>query len=238
MTVVYQSEYISFPAGSGTLSSHLTDLSIYSIILVIQYYATVIVRPYSMRYNPTQKDTTRRRIIDVSAKLFKEHGIDATGVAAIMSEANLTNGAFYAHFDSKEALIEEVIKDQLHTQLALFRQAPKDINGLRQIIDVYLSNEHRDNCSGGCPSAALLDEITKRTPSTKQVYNTGIIEIIDGLEISLPRSGTLESKQLIISLLGLLIGTMQLARAVTEKELSERILFSGRTAAHTLLEKA
>lgn len=191
-----------------------------------------------MRYSSTQKDITRQRIVDVSAKLFKEHGIDATGVAAIMSEAGLTNGAFYAHFDSKEVLIEEVIKNQLHTQLALFQQVPKDIDGLGQIIDVYLSNEHRDNCSDGCPSAALLDEITKRAPSTKQAYNNGIIDIIGGLESSLPSSGTPKSKQLIISLLGLLIGTMQLARAVTDKELSEQILFSGRTAAHTLLESA
>ena len=92
-----------------------------------------------MRYHTTHKGLTRQRIINVSSRLFKEDGIDATGLASIMSEANLTNGAFYAHFASKEALVEAVIADQLQIQLEQFGQVPKDINGLKQIINIYLS---------------------------------------------------------------------------------------------------
>ena len=190
-----------------------------------------------MRYPTTHKDLTRQRIINVSSRLFKEHGIDATGLASIMSEANLTNGAFYAHFASKEALVEAVIADQLQAQLEQFGQAPKDINGLKQIINIYLSKEHLSNCSEGCPSAALLDEIVKRPNSTKNAYTNGLKRIVKNLADSLPETRPEKSESLIISLVSLLIGTLQLSRAVTDEMFSAQILESGRATAHNLLDK-
>jgi len=82
-----------------------------------------------MRYKENQKDTTRQKIIEVAARLFKVNGTDATGVAAIMTEAGLTNGAFYAHFASKEALLEAVISDQLRAQLNVFKKGLEDKEG-------------------------------------------------------------------------------------------------------------
>jgi len=55
----------------------------------------------------TETAQTRKRIIDVAAKAFKSNGIEATGVAEIMSAAGLTHGGFYRHFESKEQLIAE-----------------------------------------------------------------------------------------------------------------------------------
>ena len=114
-----------------------------------------------MRYQQHQKEATRQKIIDVAARLFKVHGTDATGIATIMAEAGLTNGAFYAHFTSKEALFEAVIADQLHAQLETIQKALKNEDGLRHIIDLYLSQEHLVSCAEGCPSAALLGDISK-----------------------------------------------------------------------------
>ena len=69
-----------------------------------------------MRYGKDQKQATRQRIVEAAGRRFKQDGIDGAGVAAVMSDAGLTNGAFYAHFTSKEDLVANVLADQLRAQ--------------------------------------------------------------------------------------------------------------------------
>lgn len=185
-----------------------------------------------MRYQKNQKDTTRQRIIDVAARLFKVQGTDVTGIAAIMQEAGLTNGAFYAHFASKEALVEAVITEQLHRQLEVFKKELRDTDGLKHIVELYLSREHLVSCAEGCPSAALLGDISKRMRPTRQVYTDGLKCIVDELTKSVEGP---DSKQFTLAMAGLLIGTLQLARTVTDTRLANDILEGGRNTALSLL---
>jgi TetR/AcrR family transcriptional regulator, transcriptional repressor for nem operon len=115
-----------------------------------------------MRYGKDQKQATRQRIVEAAGRRFKEDGIDGAGVAAVMSDAGLTNGAFYGHFTSKEDLVANVLADQLRAQRHSF-DAP-DRAGLEAFIRSYLSPQHRDQCADGCPSAALLDERSPAAP--------------------------------------------------------------------------
>src|SRR3954470_24007166 len=108
-----------------------------------------------MRYGKDQKQATRERILEAAGRRFKQDGIDGAGVAAVMSDAGLTNGAFYAHFISKENLVANVLADQLRTQRRSFDAQPSDRAGLEAMIRSYLSPEHRDQRADGCPSAAL-----------------------------------------------------------------------------------
>jgi AcrR family transcriptional regulator len=73
-------------------------------------------RKIAMRYGKDQKQATRQRILEAAGRRFKEDGIDGAGVATLMSDAGLTNGAFYAHFTSKEDLVANVLADQLRAQ--------------------------------------------------------------------------------------------------------------------------
>ena len=78
-----------------------------------------------MRYGKDHKQATRQRIVEAAGRRFKQDGIDGAGVAAVMSDAGLTNGAFYAHFASKEDLVASVLADQLRAQRhSLGSQAP------------------------------------------------------------------------------------------------------------------
>lgn len=188
-----------------------------------------------MRYTPTQKDLTRTHIISVAAGLIKVNGIDATGIALIMKQSNLTNGAFYAHFESKEDLVRAVIHEQLNTQLALFKKDLVGVNGLKRITDIYLSEEHLHNCIDGCPSAALLGELSKRDTSTREVYTSGLKTISNELLLSTGIASD-NARQAILALLGLLTGTLQLARTVTDDEYAHDIIKGGHTAAYNLLD--
>src|ERR1700733_15266162 len=66
-----------------------------------------------MRYEKGHKEATRQHIIDVASKQFRESGVAAAGLAGVMSAAGLTNGAFSAHFESKEDLVGAVLSDAL-----------------------------------------------------------------------------------------------------------------------------
>src|SRR3954469_5147663 len=123
-----------------------------------------------MRYAKDHKQATRQRILEAAGRRFKRDGIDGAGVAAVMSDAGLTNGAFYAHFNSKEDLVANVLADQLRAQRQDFEAEPSGRAGLEAFIRAYLSPQHRDQYADGCPSAALLDEIARRPADTKQVF--------------------------------------------------------------------
>src|SRR3954463_14180287 len=116
-------------------------------------------RGVARRSGRGHKQATRERILEAAGRRFKQDGIDSAGVAAVMSDAGLTNGAFYAHFSSKEDLVASVLADQLRAQRESVDAEPTGRAGLEAFIRDYLSPQHRDHPADGCPSAALLDEI-------------------------------------------------------------------------------
>ena len=121
------------------------------------------------RYGKEHKQATRRRIIDAAGRRLKGDGIAGSGIATLMADAGLTNGAFYAHFDSKEDLVANALAAQLREQRESFRAMP-----VEQIVRAYLSIEHRDKPEDGCPSAALRDEIGRSTDATKRAWGPTI----------------------------------------------------------------
>ena len=87
-----------------------------------------------------------------------------------MSDAHLTNGAFYAHFTSKDDLVASVIADQMQGWQETLGSAPLGRSTIEEFIRGYLSPRHRDHADTGCPSAALLDEISRCDKATRRVY--------------------------------------------------------------------
>jgi TetR/AcrR family transcriptional repressor of nem operon len=191
-----------------------------------------------MRYGKDHKQATRRRILEAAGRRFKQDGIDRAGVAAVMSDAGLTNGAFYAHFASKEDLVANVLADQLRTQRHSFDAQLSDGAGLDAIIRAYLSPQHRDQCADGCPSAALLDEIARRPAATRQAYSDELLGIADDIAARLDPTDPEAARTDALALFGMLIGTLQLARALTDRDLSDQLLARGVETALELIDRA
>ena len=180
-----------------------------------------------MRYSKDHKQATRQRIVDAAGRRLKQDGIDGVGVATLMSDAGLTNGAFYAHFKSKEDLVANVLADQLRTQRHSFDAVGSDRAGLEAFIRAYLSPQHRDQCADGCPSAALLDEIGRRPAATRQVFTDELMGVIDDMASRLDPMHAEAARTQALTIFGLMIGTLQLARALTDRNLSDQLLARG-----------
>ena len=189
-----------------------------------------------MRYGKDQKEATRQRIVEAAGRRFKADGIDGAGVAAVMSDAGLTNGAFYGHFTSKEDLVANVLADQLRAQRQSLDAEARDRAGLEAFIRSYLSPEHRDQCADGCPSAALLDEIARRPAATRQVFTDELMGVINDIASRLDATDVDAARTNALTVFGLMVGTLQLARALTDRDLSDQLLAQGVEAAVKLLD--
>ena len=175
------------------------------------------------RYGKEHKQATRQRIIEVAGPRLKRDGITASGIATLMADAGLTNGAFYGHFDSKEDLVGNAIAEQLREQ----REKSFSGRSFEQIVRSYLSAEHRDEPEDGCPSAALVEEIARSSDETKRAHTAGLLAIIDDIATSLgsddPSSARLEA----LGVFALMMGTLQISRALADRPLADEVLEQG-----------
>lgn len=179
------------------------------------------------RYGKEHKLATRQRIIETAGRRFKRSGIDGSGVATLMADAGLTNGAFYAHFESKEDLVATAVSDQLRDQREQLAAVAPGRAGVEQIVRAYLSPEHRDHPEEGCPSAALLDEISRCGDPTRQAYTDSMLAIIDDFAARLAPSDPQSARTTVLSVYALMVGTLQLSRALTDRQLADDLLEQG-----------
>src|SRR3954454_23327125 len=127
----------------------------------------------SMRYSREHKLETHARIIKRASVRLREKGAHGVGVADLMKEAGLTHGGFYAHFDSREALVIEAVhlahdRSMEHWRKQSDQVAPE--KQLPQIVETYLSTVHRDNPGHGCSIPALGAEIARESPTTRKAF--------------------------------------------------------------------
>ena len=177
------------------------------------------------RYGKDHKAATRRRIVEAAGRRFKRDGIDGSGIATVMADAGLTNGAFYAHFASKDDLVATTVADQLREQRETYWQQPGA--GVEELVRGYLSIRHRDDPEHGCPSAALLDEIGRCPTSTKQAYTEGMLSIADEIASRIAPDDPQSARATTLSLFALLIGTLQISRALADRQLADELLERG-----------
>lgn len=180
-----------------------------------------------VRYAKEHKQATRQRIIKTAGHRFKQDGIDGSGVSTLMSDAGLTNGAFYAHFASKDDLVANVVTDQLRTQVAMYGTLRPGRQGLEDLVREYLSPEHRDHPGDGCPSAALLDEISRCGDETQQAYTDGARDIMDEIAARLTPANPQSARGKAIGLFTMMVGTLQLSRALSDQKFSDEVLAQG-----------
>ena len=184
-----------------------------------------------MRFEKGHKAATRRHILDVASKCFRRDGVSAAGIARIMGEAGLTNGAFYPHFKSKDALVREAVGSALADQQHRLDEDQRRGLDIEGAVRKYLNRAHLKDPSSGCPSAALLPEIARQPRSTRQDYEKGLRSYVSTLAALLPDADSAANGRRAMAIFGLMVGTLQFARAVADAAQAEQILEGGVEAA-------
>jgi TetR/AcrR family transcriptional repressor of nem operon len=185
-----------------------------------------------MRYSKEHKAATRQQILVQASRHFLEDGIAGTGIAGLMAEAGLTHGGFYAHFASKDDLVAATITSGFgHTRAALAREAAGE-SGLEGLIRLYLSKRHRDMPGKGCIAAGLSPEIARLPKKVRDSFTLEVEALLQLIESLLPDK--LRKPQRAATALAILtgmMGSLQLARAVSDRAFSDRLLAQGIEAA-------
>ena len=189
-----------------------------------------------MRYKPEHKAYTRVRILDAAAKVFREQGFVAGNVDDVMAEAGLTAGGFYAHFESKAALLAAVLR---HTaalgieRLERGLEQCSDDEWIQAVMERYLSPAHCCQPANGCPMPPLLADIARSGPESKQAFEAFLRETGAWIEARLPDDAAQPAREHAFALLAIWVGGLSLARAVANPELADQILAACREFARS-----
>lgn len=191
-----------------------------------------------MRYSKEHKLETHARIVKKASVRLREKGAHGIGVADLMKDAGLTHGGFYAHFDSREALVIEAFAYAMDRSTDRWRQlagqaAPDQ--RLATFVDSYLSPQHRDNPGHGCAVPALGAEIARESPKTRKAFAAKLDQMIEMMSEQFHGGPSKSARKHAMAALATMMGSVVLARVAGNGDLSEELLSAGREA---VLERA
>jgi TetR/AcrR family transcriptional regulator, transcriptional repressor for nem operon len=184
------------------------------------------MKPTKRRSDLSRKEATHDRIVHAAARAIRRSGYSGTGVADIMKDAGLTHGGFYAHFDSREAMLAEAADragaESVATLERIAAAAPPE-KGLQALTRAYLSKEHLEGPDSGCPMAALGSEMPRQAPEVRRAATRRIKEAVDLVARQLPDWGKPGAHEQALATVSMMVGAMVLARAVDDPKLSDAI---------------
>jgi len=175
------------------------------------------------------KEASLNRILDVSASRLRQEGLAGTAIADVMRDAGLTHGAFYVHFPNKTGLVVAALR---HALLENRKRWVGDLQPeswrqrLQRLARRYLTKAHRDDPANGCALAALATEAARSDSLFRQAFEGELLKSVQGIRSGnhAESGGSEQQFDDALAFMALCVGGLSLARAVTDKELSERIM--------------
>jgi len=184
----------------------------------------------------SKKEETRERILRAAARAIRKHGYEGVGVADVMKDAGLTHGGFYAHFESRDALLAAAA-DQAGAEtiehLTRAIAAAKPGQELMALVDTYLSDGHVAAPEQGCVVAAAGSEMPRQQADVRRAASRRIKDIIGLIERQFPEWGRSAAHGKAMAIAATLVGSVVLARAVDDAQLSRSIRKAARDLVRT-----
>ncbi len=186
-----------------------------------------------MRYSKEHKTQTHARIVKRASVKLREKGAHGIGVADLMKEAGLTHGGFYAHFDSRDALVIEAFTHAMDRSTEHWRKQTETTPAekrLSTIVNSYLSTLHRDNPGQGCAVPTLGAEIARESTKTRRAFAVRMQQMIEMLAKQFHGVPPKTARKQAMAAMATMMGSLVMARIAGTSELSDEILKSGRDA--------
>jgi TetR/AcrR family transcriptional repressor of nem operon len=180
-----------------------------------------------MNAKAEKKERSHETILESAARLVRERGISGASVADVMKGAGLTVGGFYAHFASKEDMVDEALRrtgaalrDRLFARL---EEKPETARA-EVVLKRYLSAAHRDDKTLGCPLPAVVGEIGTTAHQHHAVLSEQVEAMARQLQEHLPTDRVVPARTLALGLVALMVGGLSLARALRGGALSDEVI--------------
>jgi TetR/AcrR family transcriptional repressor of nem operon len=194
-----------------------------------------------MRYSKEHKQETHARIVKKASVRLREKGAHGIGVADLMKEAGLTHGGFYAHFDSREALVIEAFGYAMDRATERWRTLAAETpveKRLSTIVDSYVSTVHRDDPGRGCAVPTLGAEIARESAKTRKAFSGKLEQLIEVMAEQIPHVPRKVARKQAMGMMATMMGALVMSRVAGNGELSDEILAAGREAAMARAEAA
>lgn len=186
-----------------------------------------------MRYSREHKLETHARIVKKASVRLREMGAHGIGVADLMKDAGLTHGGFYAHFDSRDALVIEALTHAMDRSTERWRKLAEETSPEKRfsmIVNSYLASLHRDNPGHGCAIPALGAEIAREGSKTRRAFAGKLQQMIDMLAEQIPNLPRKAARRRATAAIATMMGTLVMARIAGNSDFSDEILRAGREA--------
>nr|WP_199044719.1 TetR/AcrR family transcriptional regulator [Dyella sp. ASV24] len=188
-----------------------------------------------MGVSKQQAIENKKAIVAAAEKLFRERGVAAVGLAELTKAAGFTQGGFYNHFKSKDALVDAVMDKAMEDGAALLvsgieASTEEGVDPMQQYVDWYLSSDHRANIEAGCPLTAFAGDVRRLGTEARQAYARGLEWNVDQLAKMIGSENAQANREKAIALFSQMVGALVLSRAVAEANpaLADEILKDGR----------
>lgn len=173
----------------------------------------------------SKREETHKRMLAAAGRSFRHNGYAGIGVDGIAKEAGVTSGAFYAHFGSKDGAFSAAVLDGLDEVVAgipAFQQK-NGANWIEAFARYYLGADNRDNRACGCAMSSLTSEVVRSDQELRVLFESKMRKITALVAKGLADGTEQEKVARAWSMLGVLIGGVNLARAMHSPELKEMI---------------
>lgn len=180
-----------------------------------------------MRVSRETAEKNRKHVVHTASEEFRKHGYDGIGIASLMKAAGMTQGGFYKQFENKEALECEATELALQENFELWAKTVADNDDpIAALKGWYLSPQHLSSVAQGCTYASLGAEATRERPALQDVFNIAVARQIENLADAL--GGGADSKDQAIQTMAQMIGSLVLARCVSDQGLQQEIMAAGK----------
>ena len=180
-----------------------------------------------MRYGPEHKVETHRKIVKDASRRVRAEGLNAVALSAIMKDAGLTHGGFYKHFESKDDLLLESLRDGFQEiEDALAQAAERSTSGeaWKAIVKTYLSLELCDHPERGCPMAALSPELARADKRMKPQIVAELVNYKSRMLPFMPGQRTADRERAFFAIFSTMIGAIAIARLLPDRAMREKVL--------------
>lgn len=183
-----------------------------------------------MRYRPEHKTEVHQKIVEDASRRVRAEGLHGTAVAAVMRDTGLTHGGFYKHFESKDDLLLESLREAFRDfigKLVRVAEEARPREAWKAIVKAYLSPEYSDHAEFGCPLTALAPEFARGDTGMRNEILGELVNYRDRMLPFMPGRRKADKEQAFFSIFSTMIGAVELARMLP-KPVRNKVLGSAR----------